>query len=177
MAWTAPMTAVAGQVFTASQYNTHVRDNMLETGVAKATVPGSIIAGTGPNSVEQRTPAWSAATGGSTTTSTSYTDLDDAGGPSITVESGSIIAIWIFCNQYNTNGTAAWMSFAISGDTPISADDTWAVQLQGTDGDRNGAGFVFDGLSAGSNTITAKYRVSTAGTGYFSQRRLAVWPF
>jgi hypothetical protein len=177
MAWTAPMTAVAGQVFFSADYNTYVRDNMLQLGVAKATVPGSIIAGAGPNAVEQRTPAWSAVTAGSTTTSTSYTDLDAGAGPSLTVQSGSVIAIWIFCNQYNTNGTAAWMSFTISGDSSISADDTWAIQFQGTDGDRNGAGFVFDGLNAGSNTITAKYRVSTAGTGYFSQRRLSVWPF
>lgn len=177
MTWSAPMTAVAGAVFTAAAYNTYVRDNMVETGVAKSTVIGSLIAGTGLNTVEQRTPAWTAATGGSTCTATTYTDLDDAGGPSLTVTSGSVIAVWTFCNQYNTNGTAAWMSFAISGATTINADDTWGVQMQGTDGDRNGAGFVFDGLNAGSNTITAKYRVSTAGTGYFSQRRLAVWPF
>lgn len=177
MTWTAPMTAVAGQVFTASSYNTFVRDNMLETGVAKATRPGSIIAGTGLNSVDQRTPAWSATTGGSTTTSTSYADLDDVNGPSLTVDSGSLAAVWIFCNQYNTNGTAAWMSFAVSGASTIAADDSWAVQLQGTDGDRNGAGVILDNLNAGTNTITAKYRVSTAGTGYFSQRRLAVWPF
>jgi hypothetical protein len=171
------MTAVAGQVFSSADYNTFVRDNLLETGVAKATVPGSIIAGTGPNSVAQRTPAWAALTGGSTTTSTSYTDLADGAGPALTVQSGSVMAVWIFCNQYNTNGTAAWMTFEISGDSFVAASDSNAVQLQGTDGDRNGAGILVDGLTAGTNVVTSKYRVSTAGTGYFSQRRLAVWPF
>lgn len=37
MAWTAPMTASANGTLTAAQFNTHVRDNLLETETAKAT--------------------------------------------------------------------------------------------------------------------------------------------
>lgn len=177
MAWTAPMTAVAGATFTASQYNTFVRDNLMMTGVAQATVVGSIIAGNGPNEVAQRTPAWTAVTGGATMSSTSYGDLSDVVGPALTVQSGSVMAIWIFCNQYNSSGTAAWMTFEISGDSSVPASDTNAIQFQGTDGDRNGCGILVDSLTSGTNIVTAKYRVSTGGTGYFSQRRLAVWPF
>lgn len=177
MAWTAPMTAVAGNPFASADYNTFVRDNLNATGVAQATIPGSIIAGDGPNAVVQRTPVWTAVTSGSTTTSLTYTDLDSGVGPQITVQSGPVMAIWIFCNQYNTNGTAAWMTFEISGDSSVVASDGNAIQFQGTDGDRNGAGILVDGLSGGNNIVTAKYRVSTAGTGYFSQRRMAVWPF
>lgn len=177
MAWTAPMTAVTGNVFTAAQYNTFVRDNLMQTGVAQATIPGSILAGNGPNEVVQRTPAWAAVTGGATTTSTTYGDLSDVVGPTVTVRSGSTLVVWISCNQYNSGGTAAWMTFEVSGDSSFPAADSYAVQLQGTDGDRNGAGIMVDFVTAGTNIVTAKYRVSTSGTGYFSQRRLAVWPF
>jgi hypothetical protein len=177
MTWTAPMTAVAGAVFTAAQYNQHVRDNFLELDVAQATVENSFFAGNGPNDVVQRTPTWAARTGGSTTTSTSYTDLADAVGPSVTVATGTIAMVWIYCNQYNTSGSAAWMTFEISGDTTLAASDTNAVQMQGTDGDRAGAGILIDTLTGGMNTFTAKHRVSTSGTGYFSQRRIVVWPF
>lgn len=180
MTWTAPMTAVATAVFTAAQYNQHVRDNFLELDVAQATAENSFFAGNGPNSVALRTPTWDSRTGGSTTASLTYTDLADGVGPSVTVQSGTIAMVWIYCNQYNndTGGTrAAWMTFEISGDTTLAASDTNAVQMQGTDGDRCGAGILVDTLTGGTNTFTAKYRVSTAGTGYFSQRRIAVWPF
>jgi hypothetical protein len=177
MAWTAPMTAVAGAVFTAAQYNTYVRDNFLTLDVSLATVENSFFAGNGTNSIVQRTPAWDARTGGSTTTSTSHADLADGVGPSVTVATGTMAMVWIYCNQYNTSAAAAWMTFEISGDTTLAASDTNAVQMQGTDGDRAGAGILVDTLTGGTNTFTAKYRVSTSGTGYFSQRRIVVWPF
>lgn len=37
MAWTAPLTAALNGTLTAAQFNTHVRDNLLETEAAKAT--------------------------------------------------------------------------------------------------------------------------------------------
>lgn len=177
MTWTAPMTAVAGAVFTAAQYNTFVRDNMIESCVNKATVKNAVFAGNGLNEIVQRTPRWTAKTGGSTTTSLTYTDLVDGSGPTVTVETGSKAAVWIYCNQYNDAGNAAWMSFEVSGASAIGASDSFSVQLQGTDGDRVGAGFLLDTLTGGSNTFTGKYRVSTAGTGFFSQRKITVWPF
>ena len=54
MAWTAPMTAVANAVFTAAQFNTHVRDNLLETAPAKATTTGGYFVATGTNTIVQR---------------------------------------------------------------------------------------------------------------------------
>lgn len=177
MAWTAPMTAVAGNVFTAVQFNTHVRDNLLETMAAKARTPGAMFGGNGLNVIAERFPDWSYRSTSSTTTGTSYGDLADGAGPSITVNSGTIAAVFIYCTQYNTAGNAAWMSFEVTGATSLSASDSWAVQLQGTGGQKVGAGLVFDTLTAGSNTFTAKYRVSTAGTGTFSHRRIAVWSF
>lgn len=177
MAWTAPMTAVAGNVFTAAQFNLYVRDNLNMTAVAQATVEGSVFAGTGANSVAQRTPTWKLQGAGATTTSTTYTDLSDGVGPSVTVQSGQLAMVWIFCNQWNDSGNAAWMSVDVTGDSSLTANDNRAIQFQGTDGDRNGAGFLLDTLNAGTNIFTARYRVSTSGTGYFSQRQIVVWPF
>lgn len=177
MAWTAPMTAVAGAVLTAAQFNLYVRDNLNMTAVAQATVEGSVFAGTGANSVAQRTPVHQLQGAGATTTSTTYTDLSDGVGPSVTVQSGQLAMVWIFCNQWNDSGNAAWMTFDVTGDSSIAASDGNAIQFQGNDGDRNGAGILVDTLTAGTNTFTARYRVSTSGTGYFSQRHITVWPF
>src|SRR5690606_12967068 len=41
MAWSAPMTAVSGSVFTAAQFNQFVRDNLNETAPARATTAGA----------------------------------------------------------------------------------------------------------------------------------------
>lgn len=49
--WTAPRTWVASAILTAAQLNTHVRDNLLETAVAKVTTAGDIAQATGANAL------------------------------------------------------------------------------------------------------------------------------
>lgn len=51
MAWTAPRTWVAAEVVTAAIMNTHVRDNQLETAVAKVTTAGDTIYATAANTL------------------------------------------------------------------------------------------------------------------------------
>lgn len=179
MAWSVPMTAVTGSVFTAALFNQHVRDNLGETAVARAIsgTATSIIAGNGLNAIALRKPGFGTLTAGSTTSSTTYTDLADAVGPTVTLDTGTKAMVWIFANQYNKNTTAAWIAFQVGGTSSVAAADDMAVQLQGSDGDRAGAGFLVDTLTAGSNIFTCKYRCSTAGPAYFSQRRIVVWPF
>src|SRR3546814_19340432 len=75
MAWTAPMTAVANTVFTAAQFNQHVRDNLNETAPAKATAAGGYFVATGVNAIAQRIADGNTDTNTGTTTSTTYTDL------------------------------------------------------------------------------------------------------
>lgn len=53
MAWTAPRTWVAGEVLTAALLNTHVRDNLLETGAAKVTTAEDILVATGANALKR----------------------------------------------------------------------------------------------------------------------------
>ena len=51
MAWTAPQTWTVGQVVTASDMNTDVRDNMLETAPAKAAAAGDMFYATAVNAI------------------------------------------------------------------------------------------------------------------------------
>lgn len=51
MAWTAPRTWTTGELVTASMMNTHVRDDMLETAVAKVTTAGDLVYATGANAL------------------------------------------------------------------------------------------------------------------------------
>ena len=54
MAWTAPRTYATGETITAAIFNADLRDNMLETAVAKSTAVGDITYASGLN-VLQRT--------------------------------------------------------------------------------------------------------------------------
>ena len=51
MAWTAPMTWVAGSTVTSALLNTHLRDNLLESGPAKVTAGGDTLYATGANAL------------------------------------------------------------------------------------------------------------------------------
>jgi len=177
MVWTAPVTAVIGSVFPSATYNQVVRDNLLQTMPALTTTTGSFFTTVGTHQIAERVPVSDYDSGSSTTTSTTYTDLTAGVGPTVTCQTGTIAAIFIYCNQFNSAGNAAWMALEISGATTQAASDSFAVQLQGTAGQHAGACFLLDTLTPGINTFTGKFRVSTGGTGTFSSRRIAVWPF
>lgn len=51
MAWTSPLTWAVGQLVTAAQLNTHLRDNMNETAPAKVTTAGDIVYATAANTL------------------------------------------------------------------------------------------------------------------------------
>lgn len=178
MAWTAPMTAVAGAVFTAASFNTFVRDNLLECPASKATTPGAFFAVSDTNQVTERIGQSTSITGVSeTTTSTSYTDLATFG-PQITVDTGGY-AIVILSGAIQNSGTGSVrMAYEVSGATSISPADNRGVGHFGASGVGVvvGNAIYHDNLTAGSNTFTTKYRVS-ASTGTFESRRLQVIPF
>lgn len=62
MAWTAPRTWVTGEVVTAAQLNTHLRDNLLETSAATAVAAGDLILANAANSMGSRLAIGSAGT-------------------------------------------------------------------------------------------------------------------
>lgn len=180
MTWTAPMTAVAGAVYTAAQWNTSIHDNLNETSVAKAQNVSGYSVVSGYNRLVQRVSGVASSDTAETTDSTSYADLEADPGPSLTLLTGSHVLVNIFGSGRTTGGTASWISFEISGASSQEAADTYAVQLHvtSTGGDqwRAGATFGLDTLTPGLNTFTMKYRVSTSGTGTFSSRKISVIP-
>lgn len=182
MAWTAPMTAVANAIFTAAQFNTHVRDNLLETAPAKASTAGGYFVSTGTNSISERTASVAGVAASETTTSTSFTNLATTG-PTVTLNTGTSALILITSNlSNNTNAAYAIVGVDISGATTLAPADADSLSFRqpvapGTEQNpQHTWSRLFTGLTAGSNTFQLKYRV-TAGTGTFNRRYLTVIPF
>ena len=176
MAWTAPMTAVSGSVYTAAQFNQFVRDNLNETAPAKATTAGAHFAVSGTNEIAERLSATDIITTSQDTTSTSYTDLATVG-PSVTVTTGPRALVVVRGAISNSGTGSSRMSYEVSGASSVAATDSQCVGIFGTAGTGalGGDMSLVTGLTAGSNTFTAKYRVSS-GTGTFSTRRILVFP-
>ncbi len=183
MAWSAPLTAVAGAALTAAQWNASVRDNLLETAPGVATTAGGYFVADGSNSIAERQIVADSVLVTETTTSTSYTDLDTFG-PSVTVETGAQALVIVHGQAQNTDSTgSARMSYETSGATSQGPADNRSVGVFGGAGvsittstlAMHGAGAGLD-LTPGSHTFTAKYSVS-GGTGEFRHRRLIVIPF
>lgn len=179
MAWTAPMTAVANTAFTAAQFNTHVRDNLLETAPARATDHSSYFVGAGVNSIVERFPTEQFIETTATTSSTSYTDLSGSFGPSLTVDTGTrALVMYRVAMRNNTSNESCTVSFEVTGDSSVPAQDKRAIIIDGVDANNTisvGAMDLTDLVSPGTNTFTMKYKVS-AGTGTFLNRQLIVLP-
>lgn len=178
MAWTAPMTAVAGATFTAAAFNAHVRDNLQETAPAKATAPSQLFVSTGPNAIATRVPTSAYVGTQESTTSTSYTDLTTTG-PSVTVTTGTIAIVAFSASQSNiTADSACLSSVGVSGASSVLPSDTWCILTDGVAAGnfvRYGMTHVFSGLVPGSNTFTMKYRAGSS-TARFQYREISVIP-
>ena len=114
------------------------------------------------------------------TTSASYTDLATAG-PAVTITTGTKALVIVNAGLYNTtSGADASMSYAVSGATTVGVSDTWRLESGAYTGAnvtsliRAGATYLATGLTAGSNTFTAKYAAATGTTGYFRERTIVV---
>lgn len=171
------MTAVANSVFTAAQFNQFVRDNLNETAPAKAVNAGSWFAVSGTNQIAERTGATAQVATGETTTSTSYTDLATPG-PAVTVDTGPRALIFVTGSISNSGTGSVRMAYETSGATTLAAADIRGIGHAGAATvEVLCANVIFEtALTPGSNTFTAKYRVS-ASTGTFGSRRIGVLPF
>jgi hypothetical protein len=81
MAWTSPMTFTDDTVLTASQLNTHLRDNLLETMPAKATQASTFFAVDATNHLVERNPGRDSNQTASNRNNTEYGDLN--AGPNV----------------------------------------------------------------------------------------------
>ncbi len=179
MAWTAPKTFTDGVPLTAEDLNIHLRDNLLETEVAKSTSSGSWFIGAGPNTIVERIPQFASVSASDQCTSTSYVDLESLG-PSVTVVTGSRALIMISAGISNSvNESTSFMAYAISGATTQTPSDNWSLRTDGISADkvnRRFQIFMEDDIRPGENTFTAKYKTG-ANPATFQDRFIAVWPF
>lgn len=173
------MTAVSNTVFTAAQFNTHVRDNLNETAPAKATAAGQIFVATGVNSLAARTPSRARVDTSETTSSSSFGDLATVG-PAVTVTTGTTALVIVTAAiSNNTANVVLLVSFTVSGATSFTADNTVRICRDGMAANtlvRYSAATLFP-LTAGSNTFTMKYNTQAATTATFSMREIIVIPF
>lgn len=171
------MTAVAGAIFTAAQFNQFVRDNLNQTGPALVGSAGQILVSTAANALAARTPTTATVATSESTSSTGYTNLTTPG-PAVTVTTGTNALIWVYSLGSNSGGASAYSNhaFSISGATTFAATDSYGIGgAFGATGARIGAFWHFTGLTAGSNTFTSLYRVGS-GTGSFADRKIGVIP-
>jgi len=171
------MTAVANAPFTAADFNVYVRDNLLETAAAKATGVGRYFVATGPNAIAERQAGQSTASTELSTTSTNYVEL--SGGPTVSAVTGTSALVAVTARITNsTTGSASYASYAVSGATTVTANDSRGIRIEkaGADYDRVSMVRLATGLTVGTNVFTMQYRVG-AGEGFFSQRELTVVPF
>lgn len=175
------MTAVTGNVFTAAQWNTYVRDNLNVTEAAAATGSGNLIVSTAANAMTTRTPQVDFEGRFEATAGTSYADLATAG-PAVTVTSGTKALIMLGAKVHNTNaGLGSRTACTISGATSSSASDTdsyYAESGNANDGFQGTWVYINASLTSGSNTFTLKYRTTAGGgTSTFGHRLIAIVPF
>jgi len=183
MAWTAPMTAIAGGIVAAADFNTYVRDNLNATEAALAANPGGFFVATGLHAIAERVFTTNVVDAQETRASSTYGDMATVG-PSVTVTTGTK-AIVVQGGRIGDNNAASGnpsnkMSWAISGATTRAAADDWAAGIVAV-GNGNGPliytsrWYVATALTAGSNTFTAKYACSS-GTMTAQYRSIHVLP-
>lgn len=181
MSWTSPKTWVTGDILPADELNTYLRDNLLELSPNKATTAGSIFVTNNTSEIAERIVTSDYIAASESTSSTTYTDLSTIG-PSVTVETSSQAFVFMYCHMYSNDDTnAVWMNFDVSGATTESATsrDSTALMLQASNGQRWGVSVLYQNMTPGMNTFTAKYRCSNntgTVTATWSNRRIAVLP-
>ena len=215
MAWTNPVTYIAGAILTAAQMNV-MQANALAGGPIYATeaardaaitspfegqrayITGSTVASASaatyagtPTGIQTiyNGAAWVCVTEvGSyqsnvgTTSSSAYTaTLGGSPGtnPAVTISTGTSAMVMMSVHSaMSGTASAPYTSFAVSGATTLAASDSrWMTNDSDTAGYwvTMGKMLVITGLTAGTNTFTLNYRVSTAAqTGSFQQRSIVV---
>lgn len=107
--------------------------------------------------------------GGESTSSTTFTDLATVGpSATITVGASGIAVVGFACQPVGGTPSSQYMSVALSGANTVAANDNWALNGTGI----IGRTYAFTGLTPGSTTFRAKYRV---GSGTQTWIRRSLW--
>lgn len=181
MAWSTPMTAVAGAVFTAAEFNQYVRNNLLETGPAKVTTQGDLLVATGLNALGRYPVGSNIVATTQSTSSVLFTDLATVG-PTVTLNTVNSATVIISALGYSATSThQAEVGVALSGTNSMAASSTRSLIMRspagGTAWQQLSYVTRFTGLTPGSTTFTLKYRSPDGSSVTFSGRALLVLPF
>lgn len=178
MAWTVPMTWVAGNALTAAQLNVHLRDNLLETAPAKASASSQIFVAQSRYRLQARTPTAASVSTSETTVSGEWTDLATPG-PSVTVRTGErAIILWSVRTSNTSAAGGNNVTYQLTGATERDPLFSTCLRFDGITAANEMSYSQFDmvtTLTPGLNTFTLKYRRGS-GTATFQQRQIAVWP-
>jgi len=112
------------------------------------------------------------------TTSATFTDLATPG-PAVTVTIGSSGMALVIVSADLVNNTAsdyAAMGFAVSGASTVAAASGNALYNRNASNLQASYAILVTGLTAGSNTFTAKYERVVGGTATFANRVITVIP-
>lgn len=183
MAWTSPMVFTPNSVLTSSQLNTHLRDNLLELEVGKASQAGSMFLGSGYNKIEERIPKGNYVSNTESTTATDYVNLPTTG-PKVVSKTGTRALVFIAAAAGAfTEDQGCFMSYDVTGATHIEASDDRALIIEGLHAAKDNRWchmILEDQLNPGLNTFTAKYKSNTntdpPTTSTWHARFLCVWP-
>jgi hypothetical protein len=173
------MTAIAGSVFTAAQFNTFIRDNLNECPASKAASPSGYFVTSATNQLVERVGATASLNVPESTTSTTLTDLTTIG-PSVTVTTGSSALIIITAEvSNNTASQAGRVGVDITGATTEAPDGNHVLREE-TNGtaefNRSSVVRLHTTLTPGANTFKLMY-AATANTASFNFRNIAVIPY
>lgn len=112
---------------------------------------------------------------GETTSSSSYTDLATPG-PAVTVTTGTKALVTVATYVVLAGGTGpGYMGCVVSGASTVAASDAQGVGFSSANSATGSRTFLLTGLTAGSNTFTAKYRSNSGAVG-FAGREIIVQP-
>lgn len=139
---------------------------------------GDVMTASNINDIERRKPTGAIVTATEGETNTAFDNMATVG-PAVTVTTGTSALVFLYCrSEHATVGAAALMGFAVSGASTVAAADTSSLDHRPDTAGRVlslSAVFLVTGLTAGSNTFTAKYRTDS-GTATFRDRKIIVIP-
>lgn len=157
MAWTAPRTWVATEVVTASIMNTHVRDNLLETGPAKVTAAGQSLFSTGANALAAASVGAVKASATSWNNSTTLTNVTDM---SFAVVNGEK---WLARYFLKVSSSASSAGLAIGWTYPTATTALFWALYPGLTGSQT-VGPIGGAISGtGTSSMSVLTRAATAG--------------
>lgn len=172
------MTFVDGRPLTSAQLNTHVRDNMMETEVAKATKAGGYFCTETPGNIKQRLPRKGYISTFESVSATGWQDMATPG-PICRLECGTQVAIFVSARIVPATSDFGRCGVKVEGATDRQPEEGRCLLIGAstTNGTTCQSFWVLQGLTPGDHTFTMQYSTVFGGSASIGKRRLIVVPF